>query len=115
MPKFDAYIFELLDKISNISNEINTILEDYSINSTSQEIELKYSQRAEWVNELINTKNDENWETFFSENKTKFLKIIDDINYIEDINIHKLKNITSNFSEQLKNLNKNKSLLIYTK
>ncbi len=115
MLKFDEYIFSLLDDIYEFSLIIQKKVSISNINMDNNEINELYSKRLEKINELLNNKDNDSWENFISENKTKFFDKIADIENIEGVNIKYLENITKHFGDQIKNISKQKSLLIYTK
>jgi len=113
--KFDSLIIGMLDRIFSLSLNISQFLEEFNINSDNIKINKLYAERELIINNLIENQNKDEWNLFFLENKTKYFKIIADINIIENDNIKSLKKITESYGEQLKNLSKQRALLIYSK
>lgn len=115
MQKFDDEIFGILEDIYNFSFLVRETLYDYTINTNSNYISDLYKKRLDKINYLLSKKDDISWNNFIFENKTKFFKIIDDIQNIESENIKYLEKITKYYGDQIKSINKQKALLIYIK
>lgn len=115
MQRFEEEIFGILNEIKNFSLIIYEKLSNYSINSESEYIIDIYKQRLDKINYLLSKKDENSWKSFIFENKTKFFENIDDIQNIENDNIKSLEKITGYYGEQIKNISKQKSLLIYMK
>ncbi len=115
MQRFDLEIFGILNDIEKFSLIVRENLSDFSINTESKYISDVYKKRFEKISYLLSKKGEDLWKSFIFENKTKFFKKIDDIQNIENDNIKSLEKITGYYGEQIKNINKQKSLLIYMK
>lgn len=115
MQRFDEEIFEILYDINKFSLLVKERLLDFSINTDSNAIKDLYKQRSDKINYLLSRKEEILWESFIIKNKTKFFQKIDDIQSIENENIKSLEKITGYYGDQIKNINKQKSLLIYMK
>ena len=115
MQKFDEEIFGILEDIKNFSLLVNEKLNSFDINTESKYISDIYKKRIEKINYLLSKKEEISWKSFIFENKTKFFEKVDDIQNIESDNIKNLEKITGYYGEQIKNISKQKSLLIYMK
>lgn len=115
MQKFDEEIFGILEDIKKFSLIVNEKLNSLDINTESKYISDIYKKRIEKINYLLSKKEEISWKSFIFENKTKFFEKVDDIQNIESENIRNLEKITGYYGEQIKNISKQKSLLIYMK
>ncbi len=115
MQKFSASVFELLEEINRLSNITYNLLVKSNDNSIIEEIESIYAKRAELIDEMMNMKEQKEWEIFFVENKAKLFEKIDDIQGKEVKNIEILADETYKLGNRIKDIMKSKSLLIYSK
>lgn len=111
----DTNIYDAFESLCSLSNEISTALLNKNDLDTSELLHSLYSDRKQIIEKIIFFKNSELGLKFIQSNADNWNKKIDKCIQIEESNVQRLQGITNETGNKLKELIKNKSILVYSK
>lgn len=116
MQEYDeTNIYDGLNSLCSISNEISTLLLNKNNLDTSKILNKLYSDKKQIIEKIFFFTNSEIGLKFIDNDADNWNKKIKECIDIEELNVEKLKSITNDTGNKLKDLIKNKSILVYSK
>jgi hypothetical protein len=115
MQLFSDVIVNILSLLESYSLKINKIIKSDNSDYYPDEINNLYFERGKIIEEFLECKRSNEWDVYLIDNNIYCSEFIDRIKKIEDENISLINDHIKDISDQIKNLMKQKSLLIYMK
>lgn len=116
MQEYDGTnIFDAFESLCSISNEISTLLLNKNNLDSSEILNKLYSEKKQIIEKIFFFSNTEYGLKFINNNADKWNKMLKECIEIEEKNVKDLQSITNETGKKLKELIKNKSILVYSK
>lgn len=111
----DRNILSEFDDVIAISRKINSLLVNKDKGDLSEKVKALYDKRKHLLEKIKIFADSKNGLKFIQLNADNWDKRVSDSIDIEKKNLELLRQITSETGKQLKELNKNRSVLVYSK
>jgi hypothetical protein len=115
MQLFNDVINRILSELESYSLKINEIIKSDNNYDYTDDLGNLYFERGKIIEDFLESKKSNDWKIYISHYNEYFSEYINKIQKIEKDNIRLINGQITNISDNIKNLMKQKSLLIYMK